>query len=94
MCAQDSVGNKTISDAMLKSPLSIRSGKSGVSSMLLGGSVKNANAAGAAAMVMSTPASIHSYKSNASNYSGGRRPSRKDFSSAGQQLLQKLMRKK
>ena len=81
MCAQESVGNRTISDANLKSPLSIRSGKSGTSSVV--GSVKS----------MMTPGSIHSYKSAGSNYSG-RRLSRKEFSTAGQQLLSKLMRKK
>ena len=71
MCAQESVGNRTVSDAGLKSPLSIHSGKSGSSSLV--GSVKS----------MMTPASIHSYKSGVSNYSG-RRPSRKEFSAAGQ----------
>ena len=84
MCAQESVGNKTVSDAALRTPLSIHSGKSGLSSCVAG-SVKS----------MMTPGSIHSYKSGgaASNYSG-RRPSRKEFSTAGQQLLSKLMKKK
>ena len=61
MCAQESVGNRTVSDAVLKSPLSIRSGKSGGSSLM--GSIKS----------MMTPASIHSYKSGVSKISG-RRP--------------------
>ena len=72
MRAQESVGNRTVSDAGLKSPLSIRSGKSGGASSIAAGSVKS----------MMTPASIHSFKSIASNYSG-RRPSRKEFSQAG-----------
>ena len=86
MQAQESVGgNKAASEVLpLKSPLSIRSGRSGVSSVMGAGSVKS----------LMSPGSVRSHKSIASNYSGRSRPSKREFSAAGQQLLQKLMKKK
>ena len=83
MRAQDSVANKSLPENSLKSPLSLRSGRSGDAGSSVMGSVKS----------LMTPASIHSFKSMSSNYS--RRPSsRKDFSEAGQKLIQKIMKKR